>query len=229
LSAGPLRLVIFDVDGTLIDSQAHIYASMQAAFASVELEIPDRATTLGVVGLSLPIAMARLMPTASLSVQNQMVDVYKDAFMTIRLSDQGKAMSPLYPGARDLLEDLSRQDDVLLGIATGKSRRGWDHLQEMHQFGGLFQTIQVADDHPSKPHPSMVETCLRETGVEAQNAVILGDTSFDIDMGVAAGINTIGVAWGYHPVADLAASGATHIVEAFPEVPGVLSQIWSAK
>jgi phosphoglycolate phosphatase len=223
----PLRLVIFDVDGTLIDSQAHIAASMDAAFRANGLVPPTRAATLSIVGLSLPVAMAALAPDRP-DLHGALVAAYKDAFAALRHSGDGAALSPLFPGARAALDLLAAQDHVLLAIATGKSRRGLDHVFDLHGFRRLFQSVQCADDHPSKPHPSMVDRCLRDTGVDAADAVIVGDTSFDIDMGRAAGIHAIGVSWGYHPVDALTASGAGAIVDDFAALPAALDRIWGA-
>jgi phosphoglycolate phosphatase len=89
-------------------------------------------------------------------------------------------------------------------MATGKSRRGLDRMIAHHGLGGYFQSTQVADNHPSKPHPSMLDATLSETGVLAQNAVMIGDTSYDMIMGKAAGFHTVGVSWGYHSVEELA-------------------------
>jgi phosphoglycolate phosphatase len=221
------RLVIFDVDGTLIDSQAHILAAMAGAFAAVGLPVPDKAATLGIVGLSLPVAMARLAPLHP-DLTGPLVDAYKGTFTDLRLSHDPKAQSPLYPGALAVLNRLAALDGVLLGIATGKSRRGLDHVLALHDFAGLFETVQVADDHPSKPHPSMVRACLDATGVDPHNAVIVGDTSFDMEMGCAGGITAVGVSWGYHPVADLRHAGATVVINRFADLPAACATIWGA-
>jgi phosphoglycolate phosphatase len=102
----------------------------------------------------------------------------------------------------------------MLAVATGKSKRGLDKLIESHGLEGYFLSQQVADFHPSKPHPAMVEACLAETGINAAQAVMIGDTTFDIDMGRAAGVKTIGVSWGYHPVETLNADTIIHSYDA---------------
>ena len=220
-----LRLVIFDVDGTLVDSQAHILAAMARAFAAVGLPGPPRAAVLGIVGLSLPQAMARLCPARPDRVPD-LVAAYKDAFADLRRAGDGAALSPLYPGAAAALAALAAEAETLLGLATGKSRRGLAHLVELHGWAGLFQTVQTADDHPSKPHPAMLEACLAETGVAAGRAVIVGDTTYDIEMGRAAGIAALGVGWGYHPPAALHAAGAARVLDEFTALPGALAAIW---
>lgn len=197
-----LRVVIFDVDGTLVDSQAHIVAAMTHAFQNCGLAVPSRAEMLAGVGLSLPVLMARL---AGVDRADALTAAYRDSFRTLRETGAIEGHSPLYPGTRAMLDRLNARDDILLAVATGKSRRGLDALVTSHALEGLFVSLQTADTHPSKPHPSMIETVLADTGAEAARAVMVGDTEFDMDMGRAAGVSTIGVPWGYHPAERLRA------------------------
>lgn len=215
-----MRLVVFDVDGTLVDSQADIIASMAAAFDAVDRDAPTRQDILSIVGLSLPIAMEALAPDAD---HDRMVQTYKNTYASLRVS-KGASSSPLYPGARDALERLKARDDILLGIATGKSKRGLDGLIEAHGLEAMFITRQVADFHPSKPHPSMLLTAMADAGVEAEHAVMIGDTSFDADMAQAARMPFIGVSWGYHPTGRL--QGAHRILADFSELDAALSALW---
>lgn len=216
-----MKLVVFDVDGTLSDSQAHICAAMERGFAAVGMAPPSRADVLSIVGLSLPLAVARLAPKADSATLAAIVEGYKSSYFAGRTASP----APLYPGARECLLRLAGRDDLLLGIATGKSRRGLDALIEFHGLQGLFVTRQVADDHPSKPHPEMLRAALAEAGVGAAQAVMVGDTTYDIEMGVAAGVAGIGVSWGYHPVADLRAAGARSIVESFTALEVVIDDL----
>ncbi|TKD15876.1 HAD family hydrolase [Rhodobacter capsulatus] len=215
-----MKLAIFDVDGTISDSQAHILAAMTEAFRTVGLPLPPRGDVLAIVGLSLPVAMAELAPAADAATQAALVAAYKASYFTGRAA----APAPLYPGAKDCLLRLAGRADLLLAIATGKSRRGVTALIAHHGLEGLFTSAQVADDHPSKPHPSMVFEALRAAGVEAKDAVMIGDTTFDIEMGRAAGVATIGVSWGYHPVSDLQKAGAGRIVKSFAELEQALQE-----
>ncbi len=219
----PLRLVIFDVDGTLVDSQGDIVASMTAAFEDAGLPTPTRPEILSIVGLSLDVAMARLAPEADTA---RMVRSYKDSYAALRVR-KGAASSPLYPGARAALEQIAALDHVLMGVATGKSKRGLDGLIEAHGLEGLFVTRQVADFHPSKPHPSMIHAALNETGVDPQCAVMIGDTSYDMDMAANAGVAGIGVTWGYHPRAHLTAAHC--VIDDFDTLPATLNDIWSVR
>jgi phosphoglycolate phosphatase len=221
-----LRLVIFDVDGTLVDSQAHIMASMEGAFAAHGLAVPGRSEVLSIVGLSLPQAFARLVPERA-DLWDGLTEAYKDTFAELRMSGDAAALSPLFPGADAVLSTLAARDDLLLGIATGKSKRGLDHLIELHGWERVFQTVQVADFHPSKPHPAMVEACLAETGVEPGAAVMVGDTSFDIEMARAARVAALGVDWGYHPAEDLTRAGAARVLAAFADLPDAMEEVWA--
>lgn len=209
-----MRLVLFDVDGTLVDSQALIVAAMTEAFAAHDRPVPPRERILEVVGLSLPQAFAALAGEDAAFPLASFADAYRHAFF--RLGADPVWQAPLFPGARAVLDELARRADVVLGLATGKSRRGVDHLLDLHGLGGVFATVQTADRHPSKPAPDMVLAALAETGAAAADTVVLGDTTFDIVMARAAGAVPIGAGWGYHPAAALSAAGAHAVIEGFP-------------
>ncbi|MEC9198315.1 MAG: HAD-IA family hydrolase [Pseudomonadota bacterium] len=218
-----LRLIIFDVDGTLVDSQADILASMQAGFAAVGQVAPERAQVLSIVGMSLDNAVAELAPDLDQATRDHIVATYKDTYAQLRAS-KGTASSPFYPGVRETLEQLFSVPHYLLGVATGKSRRGLTSLLDSHGLTGRFVTEQVADFHPSKPHPAMLHEAMRETGIDPQNTVMIGDTSFDIEMAKAAGVHPVGVSWGYHPVQRL---NAPRVIDRMQDLPALLTDIWS--
>ena len=222
MSNTPLRLVIFDVDGTLVDSQGDILASMRSAFDAVGRVVPMREKILSIVGLSLPLAMMKLAPDSTAVQQAQMVDAYKARYQELR-REKGADSSPLYPGALQVLNTLHAQPDTLLGIATGKSKRGLDALIDAHGLAKYFITRQVADFHPSKPHPSMILAAMADAGVAADQAVMVGDTSFDMEMAQSAGICGIGVSWGYHARAAL--SSASLIIEDFAALSGAIDTL----
>ncbi len=213
------KLAIFDVDGTLVDSQTHITGALSAAFAAEGLALPG--DPLRVVGLSLPEAIRTLAPDLDAGPRARLVTAYRQAYFDLRAN---AAPAPLYPGARAVLERLAARDDVLMGVATGKSRRGLDHVLDAHGLTGFFVTCQVADHHPSKPHPAMVLAALAETGVEAIDAAMIGDTSFDMEMSRAAGLHRIGVGWGYHGAGKLGA--ADRVIDSFAMLPDALNEIW---
>lgn len=201
-------LVVFDCDGTLVDSQHSICTAMTRAFEEAKLTPPDRPAILSVVGLSLPRAIARLLPDADADFHDHLSDRYKLAFQAMRRTEG--VCEPLYPGIADLVEQLDAAG-WLLGVATGKSDRGLNLCLTHHGIIDRFVTLQTADRHPSKPHPSMLLTAMAEAGAAPETTVMVGDTSFDIDMAVAAGVRSIGVGWGYHPPADLIAAGAVAV------------------
>jgi phosphoglycolate phosphatase len=219
-----LRLIVFDVDGTLVDSQAHILGAMTTAYASFDLPVPERDQILSIIGLSLPQAMEVLSPGLSVSQRDALVDAYKSQYVSQR-HDLGEAQtSPLYPGVRSMLDALASVPEHILGVATGKSRRGLDYVLNTHGLTGFFATEQVADHHPSKPHPAMLEAALRETGTDNRRAWMIGDTTYDIEMGRAAGMKTIGVAWGYHPTEHLTQAGADFVVTSVAELAALVTQ-----
>jgi len=201
----PHRLAIFDCDGTLVDSQHSIVAAMAAAFEAVSLACPSRADCLSVVGLSLPQAIARLLPDAEPSFHREIGEHYKRAFHALRAG--GALQEPLYEGIAPLLDALDA-DGWLLAVATGKSDRGLRLVLEHHGLAGRFVSLQTADRHPSKPHPAMIEAALAEAGADRADAVMIGDTSFDMAMAQAADVRALGVGWGYHPREALIEAGA---------------------
>lgn len=221
------RLVIFDVDGTLVDSQAHIYAAMCRSFAEIGLDAPARDAVRAGIGLSLPQFMQRLSPESSPEEHGRLVDAYKASFVGLRQTAGEDALSPLFPGAREALDALAAHADFTLAVATGKSRRGLDHIFALHNLGGYFASAQVSDTHPSKPHPAMIHAALDETDISPDCAVIIGDTTFDMEMGRGAGIGAIGVAWGYHPSPALLKAGAQEILSDFADLLPALDRLRS--
>jgi phosphoglycolate phosphatase len=218
------RLVVFDVDGTLIDSQNAIVACMQTAFAAIGESAPSSQTILSIVGLSLPEAMDAIAPDLPAKTRAELVQSYKQSAIGLSASS---ATSPLYPGAFAALDELAANPEVRLGIATGKARRGLDHSLDVHSLHHYFVTTQTADNHPSKPNPSMLRAALSETGCSADKAVMIGDTEYDIAMGLAAGFATVGVGWGYHPSARLHRAGAHVVIDTFEQLRAALQEIWN--
>lgn len=220
-----MKLLVFDCDGTIVDSQAAIVLSMNHAFRSLELTPPTRAATLSVVGLSLPEAFSVLAPGVDPDVRNMLAERYKSAFR--ELDRDPSECEVLFPQCRDVIAQLAADDNVLLGIATGKSKRGVDRLIEREGWHGHFITIQTADDHPSKPHPSMVLTAMAETGAAPHETIMIGDTTYDIEMAVAAKVGALGVTWGYHPRDELTEAGAHLIIDGYTEMPAALDRIFA--
>lgn len=204
-----VKLVVFDIDGTLVDSQHLIVEAQARAFAEHGMTAPQRKEALSVVGLSLPEAFRRLVgdagPIAELS------ESYRRAFQALRIDPNYE--EPLFPGMGELLSQLHARNDVRLGIATGKSRRGVNHIIAKYGWEGWFATMQTADDAPSKPDPAMLLQAMEEVGVRPAMTVMIGDTTYDMMMARSAGAAAVGVAWGYHPPGALFGAGAVTVVE----------------
>lgn len=213
-------LVLFDCDGTLVDSQNMIVEAASRAFESQGETPPTRAEILSIVGLSLDEALSTLTGSPVNQRVRNLVEAYKNAFHSLRADPDYH--EPLFPGALQAIETLAAMDDVLLGVATGKSQRGLRAVLAAHDISHHFATLQTADDAPSKPHPEMILRALRETGAGHADTVVVGDTSFDMHMAKNANSHALGVSWGYHPTEHLAAAGASRILNDFSElVPAI--------
>ncbi len=215
-----IRLAVFDCDGTLVDSQANICLAVEEAFSLAGLEPPLRNDIRRIVGLSLVEAMRHLLPDADDAFHRTLAENYKATFFRLR-SAGSMASEPLYEGMTEVLDSLA-QGGWRCGVATGKSDRGLIHVLTQHGILDRFVTLQTADRHPSKPHPSMLEKAMEEAGANPAATVMIGDTSFDMAMARAAGTRAVGVAWGYHPPAELIEAGADVIVNQVRALPAEL-------
>jgi phosphoglycolate phosphatase len=208
------RLIVFDCDGTLVDSQQLIVEAARQTLLAHDLEPPEASAVRAMIGLSLELALAQLVPNVDERLLISLVATYRATWRLLRA--QG-VREPLFPRAREVLSMLER-GGLLLGVATGKSRAGLLEVLDHHGLTALFVSFQTADRHPSKPHPSMLEEAMRETGSVPAETLMVGDTGFDMAMARAAGVRAIGVAWGYHPPALLEAAGAELILEEFDQL-----------
>jgi phosphoglycolate phosphatase len=215
------RLAIFDCDGTLVDSGATIHRALAAAFGQHGLELPRAEVSRKVIGLSLTEAMAALLPGAPPEQHLALAEDYKRAFWELRAA--GEVEEPLFDGVLELLDALE-SEGWLLAVATGKSERGLKHCLESHGIHARFVSLQTADRHPSKPHPSMVSEAIAEAGAEAGTSIVVGDTSFDMAMAVNAGASGIGAGWGYHEAQELLEAGALAVAERPLEVLDVIRE-----
>ena len=204
------KLAIFDCDGTLVDSGAAISEALGLTFAERGLAVPPPEIGRRVIGLSLIEAMAGLLPGSSRDEQFALAEDYKRHFIALR--GAGRVEEPLYPGILDLLDALEA-DGFLLAVATGKSDRGLRHCLDTHGIHARFISLQTSDRHPSKPHPSMIHQAMADSGVSANDTLMIGDTSYDMAMAVAAGAVPVGVAWGYHDAGELVAAGAVTVAD----------------
>lgn len=217
-----MDLIIFDLDGTLIDSGATLLAAQAETFRRCGRTHPGREAGLQVIGLSLDVALARL---AGLGQPDELLTrTYREVIGAMHqhaVADPA-FRAPLFPGVPEVLALIRQQSGLKLGIATGKSRKGTELVLAQYGWEGLFDTVQSADDAPSKPHPGMALRAMAETGAAAERTAMIGDSSYDIEMAIAAGITPVAVSWGFQPAAALAALGARHILSDLRDLPAVL-------
>lgn len=218
----PVRLAVFDCDGTLVDGQADVCWAMDRAFARAGLAAPDPQTVRRIVGLSLPAAVRSLAPDLSEDQNAAVTEFYRSSFRARR--EEGLLDEPLYDGIAELLTGLHGAG-WQLAVATGKSDRGLAACLAVHGITDLFVSLQTADRHPSKPHPAMLEAALLEAGAERHQAVMIGDTSFDMMMARSIGVPALGVGWGYHDTRELMASGAISVAESVAALGAMLDEL----
>lgn len=218
--AKPLRLAVFDCDGTLVDSLHVIATAAAEAFTSLGLPAPAAAQVQTFVGLPLIEALDRLAPAGA--DREGLRDRYVAAYRAL-IADPAMH-EPLYEGAAAALDEIEAAG-VLLGIATGKGRRGLDAVLDRHGLSDKFVTLQTSDHGPGKPNPAMLLTAMSETGVAPNETVMIGDTTFDVVMAGSAGVAAIGVRWGYHAPAELRSAGAAFLASDFTQVPPAVERL----
>lgn len=218
-----MKLVLFDCDGTLVDSGDTIHQCMAQTFVDAGIASPTLDETRAIIGLSLDIAIARMLNCEVDASITALAQNYRQNFVTLRQSEGFN--EPLYDGILPLLTTLSERDDVLLGVVTGKSQRGVRHVFHRHDIGDHFMIVKTADDCPSKPHPAMVLESCRETGMDVSSTIVIGDAIYDMQMAVSAGAVAAGVSWGYNSVPALRQAGAHHVLETPADLLWVLDKM----
>jgi len=214
-----VRLAVFDCDGTLVDSQHSIVASMYAAFEHHGFEIPEAEAVRRVVGLPLDVAIRHLAPHVDEAFSQEVSETYKSAFYDLRQA--GDVEEPLFAGICGVLDRLDAAG-WLMGVATGKSHRGLSATLHHHNIYDRFVTHQTADRAHGKPHPDMMHKAMSATGVNTDDTIMIGDTTFDIEMAKNAGVRSIGVTWGYHQPQELLDAGAACVVTTADELASAL-------
>lgn len=217
-------LVIWDMDGTLINSYAVITESMIEAFQKCELTPPNPKDVAQIVGLSLPFGIAQLAPGKSSEILANLEQAYRDAFF--RRRTQPDFEEPLFDGMLDLVQSIDEMG-VHQAIATGKSRRGLDTVIAHHGFDRWISFSICADDGPSKPNPFMIERCLEFFGEEKRRAIMIGDTGHDLLMAKNAGIDSVAVTWGFHEREFLRACDPAFMVDDTRQLTAIVSKLAS--
>ena len=202
--SGPYELIVFDWDGTLMDSAGRIVTCMQRAAADLAFAVPEPESVREIIGLGLAEAMARLFPELALAEQGRLVEAYRGHLLGSELP-----ASPLFPGAVELIEGLHNRG-LRLAVATGKSRRGLDSALAETGLEPWFPITRCADETFSKPHPQMLLEILTDWDTHPSAALVVGDTEYDMQMAANAGVAAVGVAHGVHAAERLLAHGALH-------------------
>lgn len=217
----PLELAIFDFDGTLVDSQHNIVQSMHHAFEVNDLPLPSHEDILGIVGLHLAECMRILAPDADETLIRKLVEGYSDSYRSRRIS--GNHTPPLYPHTREILDDLDARG-VMLAVATGKSRRGLTHNLQVHNLSTLFVETRTSNDGPGKPNPDIILDICANLNLPVDHCVMIGDTTYDIEMAAHAKMPSIGVSWGYHRSERLIEAGAYAILDRWTDLNTALQE-----
>jgi len=191
------QLLIFDWDGTLMDSEARIVACARAAAEDIGIRVPPNASVRNIIGLGLKEAFEVLFPEYDNEVMERFVDRYRHYFLHV-----DKTPSALFDGVEQMLEQLQQQD-YLLAIATGKGRPGLNRVLDETQVGSYFHSTRTADETFSKPNPEMLFQILNELGVEASDALMIGDTEYDLQMATNARMPSLAVSYGVHEIERL--------------------------
>lgn len=216
-----MSLIIFDMDGTLIDSVALIVETVTAAFDAVAEPIPTEAAIRAISGITARDAMKILAPAATPERVEEIVGSYRNQYR----ERAGVSREPLFAGALAALDRLQADPANILAVATGKGYRGAVTLLESHGIIGRFHSIQTPDHNRGKPDPQMIETAMAKAGVDRPRTAMIGDTVHDMRMAKAARVAAIGVAWGYHTVFELNEAGADIVIENFDQLDRAIDEL----
>lgn len=206
------RMVVFDWDGTLMDSAAKIVNCFRAAARDVDVPVPSPDAVRGIIGLGLTEALAELFPGTSELERSRLMEAYRVHFL-----ERDETYTGLFPGVAAGLATL-RDDEFVLAIATGKARRGLDRVLGETAVGHLFAASRCVDEAVSKPHPQMLRDILAHTRIDSRDALMVGDTTFDLKMATAAEMDALAVSYGAHPVEPLLAENPVGCVDDFAAV-----------
>ncbi len=212
------ELLVFDWDGTLMDSESRIVNCMRAAIADLGLALPSDQSISNIIGLGLKEAISTLVPGADEALIKRVTERYRHHFLF-----ENRTPMPLFHGAKELLHAL-KAEGYLLAVATGKGRPGLDRALKHTGLDQVFHTTRCADEAFSKPHPDMLLQILDELGVQAADALMIGDTEYDMQMANSAGTAALAVSYGVHSVERLLRHEPEGCLAAISEVSEWLSR-----
>ncbi len=207
------ELLVFDWDGTLMDSAHRIVTCMQLAASDSGHEVPATEAVRNIIGLGLQEAVELLFPGLSEQTRTGLIDAYRDHWLGTGIPD-----STLFPGAETVLQQFA-EAGYLLAVATGKSRHGLDRVLADTGLGPLFHMTRCADEAHSKPHPQMLQDILTDLDTSPSEALVIGDTEYDMQMAGSAGVDAVGVVHGVHSSDRLRAHGALTVLNHLEELP----------
>jgi len=214
----PYQLIVFDWDGTLMDSTGHIVNCMQEAISILELPSLSDSAISHIIGLGLNEAVLTLYPDADQHLITTLADKYREVWLN------SPHETPLFANARELIQNLADQD-YLLAVATGKSRRGLDKVLKETDLGDFFHATRCADECHSKPHPQMLEELMDHLGAEKHQTLMIGDTEFDLQMAHNAGAHSLAISHGAHQMETLLACEPKAIVDDLHQVEKWLNNL----
>lgn len=216
-----MRLIIFDMDGTLVDTVGLLVETMTDAFTSIGETAPDEVAIRGISGITLPEAIGMLAPSLDPTRHGAVVDSYRQHYR----GRAGLEREPLFKGAVEAIDRLRGKPGTILAIATGKGFRSATSLLDVHGIRAHFHSVQTPSHNRGKPDPQMIETAMAQAGAGKAETVMIGDTVHDMKMARAAGVAAIGVAWGYHEREELRKAGADVVLESFDDLDHAIEKL----
>ena len=216
------RLLAFDFDGTLMDSQRDIVACMREAFTQFGLNLPEEEAVRQQVGLNLPDIMANLRPDLKREDHFTLSELYRDVYLERRLGN--KLEEVLFSDIKSTLSGM-QDDEIFMAICTGKKLRGLVPALEHNQIDHFFHSLHTPDNAPGKPNPTMLQQAMEFSATPVDQTVMIGDTTYDMQMAKNAGVTAIGVAWGYHSEQQLVEAGASEVLKSPQQLKETLSSL----
>lgn len=210
-----LKLVVFDLDGTLIDTVSLFIGSISAVLEAMDLPIPEEKTIRSVSGLGMQVGIRRIAPSLDASDIEDLIARYREESLARASQSMQEA---LFTGAPEALNKLHGRDDIVMAVATGKALVSTNRVLELHKIRNLFTSIHTPDTNIAKPNPDMIMDAMSIVDVAPARTVMVGDTTHDMEMSVAAGVKALGVNWGYHQPDELIEAGADVIVKDFDQM-----------